>query len=119
MFRMETQKHPAVYILASRYRGTIYTGVTSELYNRVHHHKNELFEGFTKDYQIKLLVWYAHLPNMDEAIKVEKQIKAWKRDWKFEMIEKMNIDWLDLHEHIDTNIMYTPYRTAGFQLSLG
>ena len=116
---MEQEKSPALYIVESRYRGTIYTGVTSELYNRIHYHKNELSEGFTKDYKIKTLVWYAHLPNMDEAIKVEKQIKAWKRDWKFEMIEKMNPDWLDLHEHIDANIMYSLYRKAGSQLSLG
>ena len=116
---MEKEKYPAVYIVASRYRGTIYTGVTSELYNRIHNHKNELSQGFTKDYKIKQLVWYAHLPNMDEAIKVEKQIKAWKRDWKFEMIEKMNPDWFDLHDNIDANIMYVPYRKAGSQLSLG
>ena len=116
---MEIEKYPAVYILASRYRGTIYTGVTSELYNRVHSHKSQLFEGFTKDYQIKDLVWYAHLSNMEEAIRVEKQIKAWKRQWKFEMIEKMNPDWVDLHEQIDANIMYTPYKKAGSQLSLG
>lgn len=110
---MEIEKHPAVYILASRYRGTIYTGVTSDLYTRIHHHKNELFEGFTKNYQIKCLVWYAHLPTMEEAIRVEKQIKAWKRNWKFELIEKMNKDWLDLHEHIDANMMYTSPNKAG------
>ena len=116
---MEKEKQPAVYILASRYRGTIYVGVTSELYIRIHHHKKELFEGFTKDYQIKNLVWYAHLPSMEQAIKVEKQIKAWKRNWKFELIEKMNKDWLDLHEYIDANIMYAPPKKAGSQLSLG
>ena len=116
---MENEKHPAVYILASRYRGTLYVGVTSELYNRIHHHKHEVFEGFTKDYQIKNLVWYAHLPNMEEAIRVEKQIKAWKRQWKFEMIEKMNPDWLDLHENINGNFMYIPPKKAGPQPSLG
>ena len=116
---MEFEKHPTFYILASRFRGTIYVGVTSELYVRVHHHKNQLFEGFTKDYNIKSLVWYAHIQSMDDAIKVEKQIKAWKRQWKFEMIEKMNPDWLDLHEQIDANVMYTPPRKAGSQLSLG
>ena len=116
---MQNEKQPAVYILASRYRGTLYVGVTTELYHRIHHHKNEVFQGFTKDYQIKNLVWYAHLPTIEEAIKVEKQIKAWKRQWKFEIVEKMNPDWLDLHESIDGNFMYIPPRKAGPQLSLG
>ncbi|MEO6607157.1 MAG: GIY-YIG nuclease family protein [Aestuariivirga sp.] len=116
---MENIKLPAVYILASRYRGTLYVGVTSELYNRVHHHKNELFDGFTKDYQVKTLAWYSHLPSMDEAIRVEKQITAWKRQWKIELIEKMNKNWNDLHEMIDGNLMYTPPTKAGPQLSLG
>jgi putative endonuclease len=116
---MESEKCPAVYILASRYRGTLYTGVTSELYNRIHLHKNEAYAGFTRDYKIKTLVWYAHVPSMEEAIRVEKQIKAWKRQWKIELIEKMNRDWRDLHDAIDSNIMYIPPTKAGSQLSLG
>ncbi|MDE2385885.1 MAG: GIY-YIG nuclease family protein [Alphaproteobacteria bacterium] len=105
---MENPKLPAVYILASRYRGTLYVGVTSELYIRIHNHKNELYDGFTKKYQVKTLVWYAHLANMEEAINVEKQIKAWKRQWKIELVEKHNSDWSDLHEEIDGNLMYFP-----------
>ena len=113
---MENTKQPAVYILSSRYRGTLYVGVTSELYNRIHDHKNELHGGFTKKYQVKHLVWYAHLPSMEEAIKVEKQIKAWKRQWKIELVEKFNHDWLDLHDMIDGNRMYSsPKRDPSFR----
>ena len=107
---MENPKLPAVYILASRYRGTLYVGVTSELYNRIHHHKNELHDGFTSTYQVKTLVWYSHLSNMEAAIIVEKQIKAWKRQWKIELIERHNPDWLDLHEQIDGNLVYSAFK---------
>jgi putative endonuclease len=98
---MSEEKFPATYILASRYRGTIYTGVTSGLWQRVWDHKNGRFEGFTKDYDIKTLVWYEHHHDMEDAIRREKQIKKWNRHWKFRMIEEMNSDWLDLHERID------------------
>jgi putative endonuclease len=67
-----TEKAPAVYILASRYRGAIYVGETSALYLRVCDHRNETFDGHTKIKGIKILVWYAHFPSMDEAIQREK-----------------------------------------------
>ena len=88
--------------MASRYRGTLYTGVTSGLWQRVCDHKNERRDGFTKDYQIKNLVWYEHHHAMEDAIRREKQIKKWNRSWKFRIIEEMNPDWLDLHENIDS-----------------
>ncbi len=87
--------------MASRYRGTIYIGVTSELYNRVANHKNKLFKGFTADYDINQLVWYEHHYTMEDAIRREKQLKKWNRDWKFRIIEEMNPDWFDLHDSID------------------
>jgi putative endonuclease len=99
---MELEKSPAVYIMASRYRGTLYIGVTSSLYLRVCDHKNERFDGFTKEYAIKTLVWYEHHITMENAIRREKQLKKWKRDWKIRIIEEMNSDWLDLHDSIDT-----------------
>jgi putative endonuclease len=113
----ENEKHPAVYILASRYRGTLYVGVTSALYLRVCDHKNETYSGFTKQYGVKTLVWYAHYPDMELAIRREKQIKAWKRQWKIELVEKMNPDWIDLHHLIDTNIGFEGI--AGPQHPLG
>ena len=88
--------------MASRYRGTMYTGVTSGLWQRVWDHKNGRFEGFTKDYDIKNLVWYEHHHAMEDAIRREKQIKIWSRPWKFRVIEELNPDWLDLHDSIDS-----------------
>jgi len=99
MFR---EKHPATYIMANRYRGTLYIGVTSDLWTRVWDHKNGTTPGFTSRYGVKTLVWYAHHPTMEAAIAREKQLKLWKRDWKIKLIEKMNPQWLDLHDSIDT-----------------
>jgi putative endonuclease len=99
---MRDEKLPAVYILANRYRSTMYVGVTSALWYRICDHKNEVFEGFTKTYGLKALVWYEHHHTMEDAIRREKQLKKWNRAWKFRIIEEMNPDWLDLHEQIDS-----------------
>jgi putative endonuclease len=98
---MSEEKSPAVYIAANRYRGTVYVGVTSALWNRIAAHKNEAFDGFTKKYGVKQLVWYEHHHSMDDAIKREKQLKKWNRAWKFRIIEELNPDWIDLHGGID------------------
>ncbi len=100
------EKQPAIYIMANRYRGTLYVGVTSALYLRVCGHKNEQFDGFTKQHGVKTLVWYAHFATMEEAIRGEKLLKKWHRDWKFRIIEEMNPDWADLHDQIDANIAF-------------
>ncbi len=99
---MHDEKAPAVYIMSNRYRGILYVGVTSALWNRVWNHKNECFDGFTKDHKLKTLVWYEHHLNMEDAIRREKLLKKWHRPWKFRIIEEMNPDWLDLHGSIDT-----------------
>jgi putative endonuclease len=103
---LEYGKWPAVYILANRFRGTLYIGVTSSLYLRICDHKNGRFDGFTSQYDVLKLVWYAHFHSMDEAIRREKLLKKWHREWKFRIIEEMNPDWRDLHDEIDTNIMF-------------
>jgi putative endonuclease len=99
---MEEEKAPAVYIMANRYRGAMYVGVTSALYYRVCDHKNERFDGYTKERGLKALVWYEHYLTMDFAIRREKLLKKWHRDWKFRLIEEMNPEWLDLHDNIDS-----------------
>ncbi len=80
------EKHPAVYIMASRHRGTLYVGVTSGLYDRVCAHKNGTTPGFTSDYKVHTLVWYEHHRTMDAAILREKRIKEWKRRGKIELV---------------------------------
>ena len=93
-------KQPCVYILASKKNGTLYAGVTSDLVKRVWQHKNNLVDGFTKDYQVHLLVWYEAHETMESAIKREKNIKALKRLWKLRLIEEANPDWNDLFDQI-------------------
>jgi putative endonuclease len=98
---MREEKHPAVYITANRYRGTIYIGVTSALWTRISDHKSKAFVGFTAEHNVDHLVWYEHHHTMEDAIRREKQLKKWKRDWKIRIIEEMNPDWEDLHDRID------------------
>ena len=85
-----------IYILANKRNGTIYTGVTSDLIKRIYEHKNDLVEGFTKKYKVHELVYFEETNDVESAIKREKQIKAWKRSWKLELIEKENPSWKDL-----------------------
>ena len=86
--------------MANRYRGTIYVGVTNDLVRRVYEHKNELADGFTKRYGLKSLVYYETLDGQVEAISREKQLKNWKREWKFDLIEKANPEWRDVYPDI-------------------
>jgi putative endonuclease len=88
----------AVYIMASARNGTLYTGVTSSLSGRVQQHRLGTFEGFSKKYRCKALVWYENHPTMLEAIRREKQIKRWRREWKLALIEAENPQWRDLSE---------------------
>lgn len=85
-----------VYIMASGKRGTLYTGVTTDLPRRVYEHKEGLVEGFSKKYGTKVLVYAEPHERITEAIAREKAIKKWKRDWKIELIEKGNLHWQDL-----------------------
>lgn len=96
-FRM---KQPCVYILASRRNGTLYTGVTSNLVQRVWQHKNELVDGFTKKYGVHTLVWFEVHETMLSAIGREKAIKEWRRAWKLSLIEAANPSWRDLYDDI-------------------
>jgi len=76
----------------------IYTGVTSNLIQRVYQHKHKLIKGFTKRYNIDQLVYYAETNDIMEAICFEKKIKGWLRSRKIELIESKNPDWKDLAE---------------------
>ncbi len=89
-----------VYILASKPRGTLYVGVTNNLTRRVFEHKNKLIEGFTERYDVNLLVWYESSESIESAIVYEKKLKRWRREWKIEMIEKQNPEWVDLYPQI-------------------
>jgi putative endonuclease len=93
---MQRDFDPTVYMLASHRNGTLYIGVTSNLIQRLHQHRSDLIEGFTSDYGVKRLVWFEGGGSMEEAIRCEKQIKKWNRQWKIDLIERNNPDWRDL-----------------------
>ncbi len=85
-----------VYMLASKRYGTLYTGTTSDLVRRMWEHKNKVVPGFTKRYGVDQLVWFEVHEAKDAALRREKQIKEWKRDWKINLIERENQHWRDL-----------------------
>ena len=86
-----------VYLLASKPYGTLYVGTTSDLGRRVWEHKNKVVPGFTKRYQVDRLVWFEVHEFQAGALRREKQIKEWKRDWKINLLERDNPRWLDLY----------------------
>jgi putative endonuclease len=77
-----------IYLLASKPHGTLYIGTTSDLGRRVWEHKNKLVPGFTKRYQVERLVWFEAHESSASALRREKQLKEWKRDWKINLIER-------------------------------
>ena len=88
---------PCVYLLASRRNKTLYVGVTSDLVKRIWEHKNNVAPGFTRKYDVHTLVWFEHHETMESAIRREKAVKEWNRDWKLKLIEGDNPKWLDLY----------------------
>ena len=89
-----------VYMLASGHYGTLYIGMTSGLTKRIWEHKEGVADGFTKQYNVKMLVYYEEHDNAETAITRERQIKEWKRDWKINLIERKNPHWEDLYDGI-------------------
>ena len=89
-----------VYILASAFRGTLYVGVTNDLARRISEHKAGLIAGFTKKYNVKMLVYYEIHESIEAAILREKLIKKWRREIKYEAVEKENPFWHDLYTTI-------------------
>lgn len=90
-------KQPCVHLLASKWRGTLYAGVTSDLLKRIWQHKSDLVEGFTQKHGVHDLVWFEQHATMESAILREKAIKAWQRSWKIRLIEESNPKWIDLY----------------------
>lgn len=89
-----------VYIMANKYNTTLYTGVTNNLKRRVYEHKEKIFEGFTSKYNCNKLVWYEETGSIKSAIRKEKQMKKWKREFKENLINELNPGWVDLFESI-------------------
>jgi putative endonuclease len=87
-----------VYILASRRNGTLYIGVTGDLARRAWEHREGLFPGFTKTYGVKMLVYCEVFDDVEQAIRREKRLKKYKREWKMNLIQQNNVEWRDLSE---------------------
>ena len=86
--------------MASSRRGTLYTGVTSDLIKRIYEHKNKITGGFTSKHNIKNLVYFEIHETMESAILKEKKIKKWPREYKYNLIEEKNYNWDDLYNKI-------------------
>ena len=89
-----------VYMMTNQPYGTLYVGVTSNLIKRGWEHRTGAVDGFTKEHDLKRLVWYEQHVSMLEAIAREKRIKRWHRDWKVNLVQAMNPEWEDLYEKI-------------------
>jgi putative endonuclease len=89
-----------VYILASKKRGTLYIGVTTDLTKRVYEHKSGLVDGFTKKYGVHRLVYYEVARDAGTAQSRERQMKKWDRVYKLRLIEEHNPEWADLYENL-------------------
>jgi putative endonuclease len=85
-----------VYILSNRPRGVMYVGVTNDLTRRISEHKGKLVPGFTRTHGITVLVYFEEYASILEAREREAVLKRWRRQWKFELIEKLNPKWRDL-----------------------
>ena len=87
-----------VYILTTRKNTTLYIGVTGDLGGRIWEHKEGLVKGFSKTYSVNKLVYVEEFHDVKEALRREKCMKEWKREWNTGLIEKSNPGWNDLYE---------------------
>ncbi len=94
------ERQAAVYILASKRNGTLYIGVTSNLVRRIWQHRNDLIEGFSKQYSVHHLVYFEMHESIENAIVREKRLKKWNRAWKIQLITDKNPNWCDLWSQI-------------------
>ena len=84
--------------MVNKPKGTLYIGVTNNFVRRVYEHKNGLIDGFTKKYDIKLLVYFEFYEYVYHALQRERTLKRWRREWKIKRIEESNPYWKDLYE---------------------
>jgi len=87
-----------VYIMADRYRGTMYVGVTTDLASRIWQHRTGEGSDFCTRYGLTRLVWAESGGDITLCIEHEKRLKRWRREWKFALIERTNPEWIDLYD---------------------
>ncbi|MFC4721169.1 GIY-YIG nuclease family protein [Geojedonia litorea] len=113
---MASRKHHKywVYIITNKPKGVLYIGVTSNLDQRMEMHIEGKGSYFTSKYKLKLLVYYEEFQYIKEAIYREKQLKNWHRDWKINLIETVNPNWVYLWDPINSNhIQKDPETSSG------
>ncbi len=89
-----------IYIMTNKVNTVLYIGATNNLIKRVYQHRNKLADGFTSKYNIDKLVYYEIFEDINEAIKREKQIKNWHREWKMNLIRSKNANFRELYDEI-------------------
>ena len=94
-------KNGYIYILTNKNNTTLYIGVTSNLVKRIYQHKNKFVDSFSKKYNLHKLIYYEIFEDIQEAIKREKQLKNWHRDWKINLIKDFNSNFNDLSDSIN------------------
>ena len=93
-------KNYYVYIVTNKPRGTLYIGMTNNLVRRSYEHRNGLVDGFTRKYNLKMSVYFEVFNRVEDAIHREKKLKKRNRQWKIDLIEKVNQEWIDLYEKL-------------------
>jgi putative endonuclease len=106
-----------VYMMTNRSRVVLYTGVTSKLEGRVWQHKNHVVKGFTSKYKLDRLVYYEQFSDPISAITREKEIKAWRREKKNELVRKLNPKWEDLSKSLFGEIRDGPAVVAAAEVT--
>ena len=84
------------YIITNRLKGKLYTGHTEDLVQRMEQHRYQLFEGYAAKHHCQYLLWYEEHESRHKAFIRERRIKKWKREWKINLIEQQNPEWLDI-----------------------
>lgn len=93
---MPIEKIGFIYIVTNKSNSSLYTGVTSDLESRIYEHKSGKGSKYTGKYKCTKLIYFEQFPDIVSAIDRDKQLKNWNRQWKIELIEKTNPDFLDL-----------------------
>ena len=94
---VSTQHRYWTYILVSQPRGTLYIGVTNNILGRVELHRARRGSGFTSKHGVTMLVWFEEFDRIEDAIQREKSLKRYLRQWKINLIEQSNPQWVDLY----------------------
>lgn len=92
------EKYSYVYILSNYTHSTFYIGVTTNLERRIYEHFNKLIDGFTAQYNLNQLLYYEIYFDIETAINREKKLKKWKKQWKWDLIDKVNPERINLYQ---------------------